>query len=87
MAKIYDFKSRKLLADVPLFTPVSEEILDSIRPLTKFELSELDNSIEESSHIINICSDKDEDVIEWHKNYLERCVNRIELSINSKKQA
>ena len=68
-----------------MFTPVSDEILNSEETLTREELNILAKSVVECSEILDICTDRDRDVIEYHNRYLAKVIERLERSLDFKK--
>ena len=68
-----------------MFIPVSDEILNSDKPLTNRELYLLEKSVDESEKIINMCTDNDQDILEYHDAYLTKVIERIEKSMKIKR--
>jgi hypothetical protein len=66
------------------FIPIENELLNSTSPLTKDQLKRIKSSIKESERIANQCEDKDHDVMDYHDNYINRCMDRIEFSAQLK---
>jgi hypothetical protein len=87
MGKIYDFKTKKLIADLPKydFLEVPEEIVNGDGPLTKAELDLISDAVHQSEMIINMCNDNEESIFMWHDNYLAKLCARMERSLQSKR--
>lgn len=87
MAKIIDFKTKKLIADPPRFefVEVPEEIMSADTPLTRAELDLIGQAVRCSRDIINMCHDDEEDIFMWHDNYLAKLCARMERALRSKK--
>lgn len=83
MAKIYDIKTKKLLADLPKhrFTEVPALVMEGNGPLTAEELTLIEFAIGESEYIINSCHDDEEEVFMWYDEYLNKLINRMSRSL------
>lgn len=58
-------------------------ILNGNGRLTKFEHDIIAKQINESGNIIDICGEKDGDVIAYHDRILDRCSDRLKISLKS----
>lgn len=66
------------------FIPLDDKILDSDKPITKAELNAIEHAITQSSQILDMCGDNDDDVRAWHDKYLGRIIRRLERSLEVK---
>lgn len=67
-----------------LFIPLSDSVLLSDTPLNKADLDLIQRSIEQSEYITNsLCTHLDDDVIQYHYNYLSKCIARLEKSLKN----
>lgn len=87
MAKIYDFKTKQLIADLPKydFLEVPESLINGSAPLTKAELDLISQAVSQSEMIINMCQDDEEDIFMWHDDYLAKLCARMERSLQTKR--
>lgn len=66
------------IKDYNSWQPLSDDFLNDREPLKDYDLVNLNNHIDFSSHIVD--STDSEDILNYHSNYLDKILNRLEGS-------
>lgn len=84
MAKIYEFRTKQLIIDLPSFEiyEVPDHILEGQDPLEKPELDLIEKAVESSQNSIWALPEWDGEEFAWHVNRLDQLIKRLEKSLN-----